>query len=234
VGSDASGPRLGSPALAPAVSAPAQPGAKRAAATVETVRPGPAAGHPFSVCVFCGSRFGASPAYRAAARALGAGIARRGWRLVYGGGEVGLMGEVARATLAGGGEVLGIIPQRLVDREVGKRDLTELVVTRTMFERKERMLARSDAFLVLPGGFGTLDELLEVVTLTQLGYLAVPLVLIDTERIWAPLRTAFAALVEHGFADRTALDIMSYVPDSDTALALLDRYVARNHGRQRG
>ena len=200
------------------------------AGLAERGAPEPFASAEFSLCVFCGSRRGTSPAYVAAARTLGAGIARRGWRLVYGGGEVGLMGEVARATLAGGGQVLGIIPQRLLDREVGKRDVTELVVTRTMFERKERMLARSDAFAVLPGGFGTLDELLEVVTLTQLGYLAVPLLLVDVEGIWAHLRAAFAAIVEHGFAEPATLDLMTTVPDVPAALTHLDRYVASVHG----
>jgi uncharacterized protein (TIGR00730 family) len=221
---------------APSVASDVRPRSGSGQETSTDHQPGaaPAPPNPFSACVFCGSRSGTSPAYRAAARVLGAGIARRGWRLVYGGGEVGLMGEVALASLAGGGEVLGIIPQRLVDREVGKRDLTELVVTRTMFERKERMLARSDAFLVLPGGFGTLDELLEVVTLTQLGYLSVPLVLIDIEGIWAPLRSAFRSIVEHGFAEPTALDLITYVPDSDAALALLDRYVTRAYWPRRG
>jgi uncharacterized protein (TIGR00730 family) len=178
----------------------------------------------FSVCVFCGSRVGNDPAYHRAAQELGTGLAQRGWRLVYGGGEVGLMGEVARAALSCGGEVLGVIPQRLMDREVGKRDVSELVVTATMFERKERMLAASDAFVALPGGFGTLDELLEVITLAQLGYVEAPIVLTDIAGIWQPLLAAFDEIVARGFAEQRVRDLVTSIGDIQGALAFLERF----------
>lgn len=160
---------------------------------------------PFSVCVFCGSRSGASPAFETVAAAFGRAVAERGWRLVYGGGEVGLMGVVARAALAAGGAVLGVIPEHLLQREVVKHDLTELVVTSTMFDRKRRMLAESDAFAALPGGLGTLDELLEVMTLKQLGLLEAPILLVDVEGFWAPFQATIEAVTAARFAEPSAL-----------------------------
>lgn len=184
-------------------------------------------GPAYSVCVFCGSRFGANPAYRAAAEATGRGIGERGWRLVYGGGEVGLMGVVARATLAAGGTVMGVIPRRLMEREVGKHDLTELVVTETMDARKRRMFTESDAYVTLPGGFGTLDELLEVVTLKQLGYLASPLLLVDVDGAWGKLTAALQHIVADGFAEPAGLDLWTTVADAAAALAVLDEVERR-------
>jgi uncharacterized protein (TIGR00730 family) len=165
---------------------------------------------------------GASPAYAEAAAQLGRGMAERGWRLVYGGGEVGLMGVVARHATGAGGEVIGVIPRRLLAREVGKRDITELVVTETMFERKSRMIAASDAFVILPGGFGTLDELLEVLTLKQLGYVEAPIVMIDIGGIWAPWLAACRAVVTSGFAEASALELLERVEDVPAALARLE------------
>lgn len=132
-----------------------------------------------SVCVFCGSQYGADPAYRSAATRLGEALGAAGVTLIYGGGHVGLMGAVADATMAAGGEVIGIIPTRLLEREVGHRAITELITTGDMFERKQRMIDRADGFVALPGGLGTLDELLDVVTLRQLGYHDKPIVLIN-------------------------------------------------------
>lgn len=129
-----------------------------------------ATGRLRSICVYCGSRPGARPGYAAAARALGEAIARRRLRLVYGGGRVGMMGIVADAVLAGGGEVVGVIPQRLVATELAHPGATELLVTGTMHERKARMAELSDAFVALPGGLGTLEELFETWTWRQLGY----------------------------------------------------------------
>lgn len=123
-----------------------------------------------SVCVYCGSRVGASPAFEAAARATGTLIGRNGWQLVYGGGRAGLMGAVADAALAAGGRVVGVIPQTLMDREHGHTGLSELHVVQTMHERKRLMAERSDAFVALPGGIGTLEELFEAWTWRQLGY----------------------------------------------------------------
>ena len=177
---------------------------------------------PFSVAVFCGSRFGADPAHRAAAAELGAVIGAHGWRLVYGGGEVGLMGVAARAALEAGGPVLGILPQRLLDREVGKRDLTELRVTATMFERKELLIREADAFVVLPGGLGTLDEILDAVTLRQLGYHEKPILLLDLAGYWRPCMALFEQFVAAGFAEPSALQLVELVSDVAGTVALLD------------
>jgi uncharacterized protein (TIGR00730 family) len=176
---------------------------------------------PFAVCVFCGSRPGRNPAYGEAARALGQALGARGWRLVYGGGDVGLMSVVANAAMAAGGEVLGLIPRRLLDREVGKRDITDLQVTETMFERKERMIAQSDAFVCLPGGLGTLDELMEVITLRQLGYHDKPIVLTDIEGYWSRCSALLDAVIEDGFADPSVRRLWEVVPDVAATLAVL-------------
>ena len=176
----------------------------------------------FSVGVFCGSRLGNDPAHRDAAAALGEAIARRGWRLVYGGGEVGLMGVTARAALDAGGPVLGIIPQRLLDREVGKRDLTELRVTATMFERKELLIREADAFVVLPGGLGTLDEILDAVTLRQLGYHQKPILLLDLGGYWRACVALFEQFVAAGFAEASAVSLVELVPDVAGTMARLD------------
>jgi uncharacterized protein (TIGR00730 family) len=133
-----------------------------------------------SICVFCGSSIGALDVYRDDARRMGESIAQRGLRLVYGGGKVGLMGVVADAALQAGGEVLGIIPEALMLKEVGHGSLTNLVVTRTMHERKAAMADAADAFVALPGGFGTFDELCEILTWGQLGIHQKPIGLLDT------------------------------------------------------
>ena len=153
-----------------------------------------------SVCVYCGSRSGAMPAYAAAAEALGTRLAEHGLRLVYGAGDVGLMGTVARAAQAAGGETFGVIPQHLVKRETGKTDLTTYVVTETMHERKKVMLYNADAVVVLPGGMGSLDELFEAVTWAQLGLHGKPIVILNTEGYWEPLRALISHIVDQGFA----------------------------------
>ena len=122
------------------------------------------------VCVFCGSSPGARPAYTESARSLAAALAERGHGLVYGGGNVGLMGELADAVLAAGGEVIGVIPRSLMEKEVGHPGVTRLEVVESLFERKARMMVLADAFVTLPGGVGTLDELFEVLTWLQLGH----------------------------------------------------------------
>jgi hypothetical protein len=151
------------------------------------------------VCVFCGAREGANPAYVGAARAVGALLASRGLGLVTGGGALGLMGVVTDAALAGGAEVIGVIPGLLVDREVAHARLTERVVVRDMFERKREMMERADAFLALPGGMGTLDELSEVLTWTQLGLFAKPLGLLNVGSYWDPLLVMLDRAVADGF-----------------------------------
>jgi uncharacterized protein (TIGR00730 family) len=154
---------------------------------------------PIRICVYCGSRHGARPAYAQAATALGQAIAARGWGLVYGGGNVGLMGTVADAVLAGSGAVLGVIPQSLMDREVGHRGLTELVVVQTMHERKQRMAEAADAFIALPGGIGTLEELYEVWTWRHLGYHAKPVALLDVDGYYAHLLAFMRHAQDEGF-----------------------------------
>ncbi len=144
------------------------------------------------ICVFCGSSPGRSPSYAAAARRLGVLLAERGIGLVYGGGNVGLMGLLADAALAGGGEVIGVIPRALVDRELAHARLSELVIVDTMHERKQKMHDLADGFVALPGGFGTLDELFEALTWAQLGMHGKPCGLLDVDDFWAPL----IALVE--------------------------------------
>lgn len=153
-----------------------------------------------SVAVFCGSRVGTSPAYREAAAALGRGLAEAGIGLVFGGGRIGLMGAVAGAVLAGGGTAIGVIPAFLTRREVAHSGLTELIVTDSMHERKARMYELSDAFVVLPGGLGTLDEAMEVITWRQLGLHDKPILLCDVEGSAAPLLAAIEAAVAWGFA----------------------------------
>ncbi len=164
-----------------------------------TALPTPPERPAFSLCVYCGSRHGARPAYTAAARALGTAIGERGWQLVYGGGKVGLMGEVADATLAAGGRVVGVIPETLMRREVGHAGLHELHVVPTMHRRKQMMAERADAFIALPGGIGTLEELYEVWTWRQLGYHDQPIGLLDTEGYYDALLRFMRHAVDEGF-----------------------------------
>ncbi|MBU6258037.1 MAG: TIGR00730 family Rossman fold protein [Burkholderiales bacterium] len=152
-----------------------------------------------SICVYCGSRHGARPVYTEVARALGRAIGSRGWQLVYGGGKVGLMGEVADATMAAGGRVVGVIPESLQQREVGHPGLDELLVVPDMHRRKRLMAERADAFVALPGGIGTLEELYEVWTWRQLGYHAKPLALLDVAGYYADLLRFMRHTVAEGF-----------------------------------
>jgi uncharacterized protein (TIGR00730 family) len=158
-----------------------------------------------SICVYCGSNSGADPAFAEAARALGAAMAKAGVRLVYGGGSVGLMGIVARTVLANGGNVTGIIPQFLKDREVMLKEVPDLVVTADMHERKRIMFERSDAFLALPGGIGTLEELVEVMTWAQLDRHAKPIVIANINGFWNPLVSLFSRMTEAGFLNKAFL-----------------------------
>ena len=151
------------------------------------------------VCVFCGSSAGTRPVYAEAARATGRLLAERGIGLVYGGGRVGLMGEVADAVLAAGGEVTGVIPRGLMDREVGHRGLTTLHVTGTMHERKALMVDLSDGFVALPGGYGTLDELCEALTWSQLGIHARPCGVLNVDGYFDALLALFDHAVREGF-----------------------------------
>ncbi|MGC1496508.1 MAG: TIGR00730 family Rossman fold protein [Sulfitobacter sp.] len=175
-----------------------------------------------SVCVYCGSRPGNDPAYTKDAEDLGKGLATAGMRLVYGAGDVGLMGSVARAAQSAGGETFGVIPQHLVDWEVGKTDLTTYIVTETMHERKKVMFMNCDAVVVLPGGAGSLDELLEAVTWRQLGLHSKPIFLVNTNGYWDTLIALMNHVVAQGFADQSMLEYLTIVPDAAAALAALD------------
>lgn len=173
-----------------------------------------------SLCVYCGSRPGTLPQYHEAARIVGTEIGRRGWRLVYGGGHAGLMGSVADAALACGAEVVGVIPQSLMARESGHRGLTELHVVATMHQRKTMMAERSDAFLALPGGIGTFEELFEVWTWRQLGYHDKPLGLLNAAGYYDPLLAFIDHSAKQGFMNQTQLDYLEVASDP---IALLDR-----------
>lgn len=174
-----------------------------------------------SVCVYCGARDGADPAYAAAAEAIGQAIAQARWRLVYGAGDIGLMGRVARAAQNAGGDTFGVIPGHLLAREVGKRDLTRFVVTETMHERKKVMFMNAEAVVVLPGGAGSLDEFFEVLTWAQLGLHAKPIVLLDVGGYWQPLTALIAHVIAEGFADAGLADLFVTVPDVETAMERL-------------
>ncbi len=152
-----------------------------------------------NVCVYCGSNNGASADYAAAARTLGRDIAEAGIRLIYGGGSVGLMGIVARAVLENGGQVTGIIPQFLKDREVMLGEASELVVTEDMHERKRIMFERADAFVALPGGIGTLEEVVEMMTWAQLDQHEKPILIANVDGFWDPLVAQFQRMAEDGF-----------------------------------
>jgi uncharacterized protein (TIGR00730 family) len=165
-----------------------------------------------SVCVFCGSRPGSDPAYVEAACAFGRALADNGWRLVYGAGDVGLMGEVARAAQAAGGETFGVIPVHLLEREVGKRDLGRFVVTENMHERKKVMFMNADAIVTLPGGPGSMDEFFEVMTWRQLGLHRKPIYLLNVAGYWDPLVALIDHILDQGFADRSFRDYMRVVP----------------------
>ena len=176
---------------------------------------------PPSICVFCGSRPGHDGRLAEQARLLGDAIAAQGWRLVYGAGDVGLMGEVARAAMGAGAPTFGVIPTHLMQTEQGKRNLATLVVTETMHERKKVMFANSDAIVVLPGGAGTLDEFFEVLTWAQLGLHRRPILLVNCAGFWDPLVALIDHMIAQGFAAPSLRGLFSVVPDAPTAISLL-------------
>ena len=176
-----------------------------------------------SLCVFCGSSNGKRPEFASAADTLGKELAQRGIRLVYGGGDVGTMGLLARAVLAAGGKVTGVIPRKLYEL-VDHVELTELVVAADMHERKAKMYEFSDAFIALPGGIGTLDELFEAWTWRGIGYHDKPLGMLDVAGYYAPLLAFLRAMVDDGFLGREQLEDL--VVDTE-AKSLLDRLAAK-------
>lgn len=176
---------------------------------------------PRSVAVFCGSRVGRDPAWRAAAEALGRGLAQAGWHLIYGGSHVGLMGAVADGALAAGGGVTGIIPAFLQTREVAHRGVSDLVVTDTMHQRKHLMFDRADAFVTLPGGLGTLDETVEVLTWRQLGLHDKPILVVNLNGWAQPLINTLNGFVADGFADPASRALVEVLPDVPAVLRRL-------------
>lgn len=174
-----------------------------------------------SVCVYCGSGFGTNPKHRVAAQRLGELLGRNSIRLVYGGGRVGLMGVVADAALARGGRVTGVIPEHLQSKEVGHRGISDLRVVPNMHERKELMFKLSDGFVILPGGFGTLDETFEMLTWRQLHLHDKPIILLDSDGYWAPFVRLNEHIVEQGFAKPAALALYKVVGDVEAVLPAL-------------
>ena len=175
-----------------------------------------------SVCVFCGARMGHDPAYAEAAEELGSALA--GARLVYGAGDVGLMGVVARSAMAAGGQTLGVIPVHLLKMEVGKRDLTQFIITEDMHERKKVMFMNSDVIVVLPGGAGSLDEFFEVLTWAQIGLHKKPIYLLNIKGYWGPLVDLLKHIVAQGFADASVMDLVQVVDSvADLTKALAPR-----------
>jgi uncharacterized protein (TIGR00730 family) len=172
------------------------------------------------LCVYCGSNAGSSSAFRDAAQALGEGMARRGITLVYGGGHVGLMGVVADAALAAGGEVIGVITDQLVSAEVAHRGVSALEVVPDMHQRKARFEQLSDGFIALPGGFGTVEEVIELLTWNQLGLVQKPVVLLDVERYWSALFDWMDHAVDAGFVRRSHRMLAQRAHTTDEALAL--------------
>jgi uncharacterized protein (TIGR00730 family) len=188
-----------------------------------------------SIAVYCGSKLGAKRVYAEAARELGAQMAARGIRLVFGGGHIGLMGEVANQVLAAGGQVTGIIPHFLNDLEVGHKNVTELITVESMHERKHLMFTKSDAFVILPGGLGTLDECMEIITWKQLQIHTRPIVILDVDGYWRSLKKLFQDLVAGDFAHPQALELFSVVDnvggvfDAIFAAAKPDPIVLESH-----
>ena len=175
-----------------------------------------------SVCVYCGSSSAVSQAYKDAAAALGAQMGAQDVQLVYGGGQVGIMGIVADAVLAAGGRVTGVIPEFLHEAEVGKSDVTELIRVDSMHVRKQIMAERSDGFVILPGGFGTLDEFFEILTWRQLKLHNKPIVIADIDGYWQPLVSAIDHIVTEGFAhpaNRALFEVVERIEDVLPTLA---------------
>lgn len=174
-----------------------------------------------SVAIYCGSSLGNSPRFAQVAQDTGAELARRGLRVVYGGGNVGLMGTVADAALDAGGEVVGVIPRQLINREMAHTGLTHLEVVDTMAQRKTRMEELADAFVCLPGGVGTLEEVVEVLTMQQLGHVNGPVGLVNVDGFWEPFMQTLRSMAACGFVQTRYIDAIAL--SSDPA-AILDKF----------
>lgn len=175
-----------------------------------------------AICVFCGAKPGNDPKYTRLAETVGRALAQRGHRLVYGGGNVGLMGALANGALSAGGQVTGIIPHKLLERELAHKGIQQMEVVPDMATRKDRMIAISDAFLSLPGGLGTLDEMFEVLTLRQIGYHNKPSALLNLDGYFSPLVAALHSFVASGLVDRREVDRLLVADDARVALDQLE------------
>ena len=176
------------------------------------------------ICVFCGSSKGLRPQYAEAARAMGRALLRRNIGLVYGGGCIGLMGTIADAVMEGGGEVIGVIPEALVERELARREVTELMVVRSMHERKAKMAEVSDAFVAMPGGYGTFEEFCEIITWAQLGLHRKPCGILNVEGYYDPLLSLFDRAVAEGFVHPANRLLVIQETDSNRLLDMLANY----------
>jgi uncharacterized protein (TIGR00730 family) len=175
-----------------------------------------------SLCVYCGARAGTDPAHRAAAERLGALLGQNRIKLIFGAGSIGLMGVVADSALAAGGEVIGVIPHHLNRVELAHDRLTEIHIVNSMHERKQRMFELADAFAVLPGGLGTLDETIEIVTWRQLRLHHMPVILIDHNGYWKPLIDLVDHVVAQGFADPSVTELFTVVSSVDDIIPLIE------------
>jgi uncharacterized protein (TIGR00730 family) len=188
------------------------------------------ASNPLSVAVFCGSRYGNNPAYREASAQLGHALAHAGMRLVYGGGQVGLMGVIADAVIASGGNVLGIIPEFLKRREVAHQGPVAMVVTDNMHDRKRQMFEAADAFVAMPGGLGTFDETIEITTWRQLALHDKPIIICDVAGWAQPYLAMLEATIQAGFAAHNTASLYETVPDVPTLMARLQTIVPQPPG----
>ena len=173
----------------------------------------------YSICLFCGSRTGGNPAYGTVAEEVGRSVAEEGWRLVYGAGDLGLMGKAARSAKRNGGTVFGVIPSHLIEHEIARFDLDSVVVTENMHERKKVMFMNSDAIVTMPGGPGTLDEFFEVVTWRQLGLHTKPIILLNVGGYWDRLLRLVDGIIEEGFAGESFRNHFSV---QESVAALID------------
>ena len=174
-----------------------------------------------NVCVFCGSGIGTNPVYGETARKLGSLFAQASIRLVYGGGRIGLMGRLADAVMEAGGHVTGVIPRFLLDKEVGHRGITHLEVVESMHQRKQRMADLAHAFIALPGGWGTLEELSEILTWKQLGLISQPVVLLNTNGFFDPLLSQMRLMVTEGFLHAVSFDLLMVANEPEKILSLV-------------
>lgn len=179
-----------------------------------------------NVCVYCGASTRVSARYLESAKAVGTALGKEGLGLVYGGGRMGLMGAVADAALAAGGKVVGIIPQHLQDREARHDDLTELHIVSSMHERKHMMAMRSDAFVILPGGYGTLEEAFEVLTWKQIGLHNKPILFVNIDGFWSPLKDFKTKLREENFIKPEDLDLFHFVETPEDLIPALQKAAA--------